>query len=260
MTSMRRIKITILGTATSLGVPVIGCNCDVCLSDDSKDKRLRSSVLIETNDLKLVIDCGPDFRSQMLQAGVKDVDAILFTHEHRDHTAGLDDIRAFNYLLRKDIPIYGRPSVIAEIKRQFAYIFKEDKYEGAPGVTVNYIKNEPLEIKNTQIIPIEVLHHKLPVFGFRVGDFAYITDASYISDEELTKLKGVKVLVLNALRNTSHFSHFSINEALHVIEEIKPEQAYLTHVSHLIGKHNEVNGTLPSDVALAYDGLSFVLE
>jgi phosphoribosyl 1,2-cyclic phosphate phosphodiesterase len=249
------LKITMLGTGTSLGVPVIACDCAVCLSGDKRDKRLRSSVLIEAPGLTIVIDCGPDFRAQMLAAGVRSLDAIIFTHEHRDHTAGLDDIRGFNYILDMQIPIYATERVVGAIKQQFDYIFKEDKYAGTPQLRINVISSKPFHLESKEVIPIEVMHSTLPVLGFRIDDFTYITDASFISDSEIEKLDGVKILVLNALRDSSHFSHFSLAEAVEIIARVKPEKAFLTHMSHFIGKHAEVNAGLPDGIELAYDGL-----
>ena len=249
------IRVTFLGTGTSIGVPVITCDCPVCTSGDLKDKRFRTSIMVETGGRTFVIDCGPDFRIQMLRANVRNLDAVLFTHEHRDHIAGLDDIRAFNYVLNKKIDIYGAQEVIDAIVTEFPYIFSESRYFGAPQLTVHTILNNPFPVFGVEFIPIQVLHDKLPVTGFRIGDFTYITDASYISPEEKEKIKGSKVIVLNALRNSKHVSHFSVQEAVDIILELKPEAAYLTHLSHFVGLHNEVNNRLPEPVQLAYDGL-----
>ena len=202
------MKITFLGTGTSAGVPLIGCTCSVCTSDNDKDKRLRSSVLIEINNQVLVLDTGPDFRQQMLRENVSNLSAVLFTHEHKDHVAGLDDIRAFNFILKKKIDVYVNNQVEIALKREFPYIFSGVKYPGIPQINLNRIKNKPFEINGLLIEPIEVMHYKLPVFGYRIGDFAYITDANYISEKEKNKLKGVKYLVLNALRKEEHISHF----------------------------------------------------
>lgn len=252
---MQNMKVTFLGTATSIGVPMIACNCPVCNSENPKDSRLRSSVLIESGEHVFVIDCGPDFRFQMLRANVKRIDAILLTHEHRDHVAGLDDVRGFNYSLKRDMPIYCEQRVIENLKKDFSYIFTDKKYQGVPDLSLHFIENATFSINGIEIIPIRVMHHKLGILGFRVGDFAYITDGSFIADEELEKLTNLKVLVLNALRLTSHFSHFSLEEALAIVEKLKPEKAYLTHISHLLGKHDEVSKTLPPNIHLAYDGL-----
>ncbi len=253
------MKVTFLGTGTSQGIPVIACPCQVCNSLDYRDNRLRSSVFIEVDDLAIVVDTGPDFRAQMLRERFKKLDAILFTHQHKDHTAGLDDIRPFNHLENKDIPIYGRHEVLEQLKQEFAYIFAENKYPGAPGVKVVEINNEPFFIESTQVTPIEVLHHKLPVFGFRIKDFAYITDANYISETEKKKLLNCEVLVLNALQHKNHLSHFTLKEALEVIAELKPKKAYLTHISHRMGNHRRMSQQLPENVEFAYDGLSFKL-
>jgi phosphoribosyl 1,2-cyclic phosphate phosphodiesterase len=253
------MKVTFLGTGTSQGVPVIGCECEVCTSLDFRDKRLRSSVLIEIHGFNLVIDTGPDFRQQMLNARIKHLDAVLFTHEHKDHTAGLDDIRAFNFLQKKDMPIYARFHVIEQLKREFAYIFAEKKYPGIPQIEVNEINLADFYIQGQKIIPIEVLHHKLPVLGFRIEDFCYITDANSITEVEKEKIKGSKVLVLNALQQTEHISHFTLTEALDLIAEIQPEKAYLTHLSHRMGTHAHTSKQLPNNVEFSYDGLTISL-
>lgn len=250
-----KIKVTFLGTATSIGVPVIACDCPVCLSTDKRDKRFRASVLVEVDDKSIAIDCGPDFRIQMIRENVINLDAVIFTHEHRDHIAGIDDIRAFNYVLNKKIDIYGVPRVMEAIQTEFPYIFSETRYFGAPQLTIHTIDNKPFEVHGVKIIPIEVMHDKLEVMGFRIGDFTYITDASSIADVELEKVKGSKVIVLNALRNSKHVSHFSLPEAVEVLEKLKPEYAYITHVSHFIGLHEEVNAKLPPYIQLAYDSL-----
>ena len=254
-----RMKITFLGTGTSIGVPVITCDCPVCVSTDLRDKRMRTSVMIEINGLTFVIDCGPDFRQQMLQQAVTNLDAVIFTHEHRDHIAGLDDVRAFNYVLNKKIDIYGTPQVMEAIRIEFPYIFSESRYFGAPQLTTHPIDDKPFTIMGVEFIPILVLHEKLPVTGFRVGDFTYITDASYISDAELEKVKGSRVIVLNALRNSKHVSHFSVGEAVEILKRLQPEAAFLTHLSHFVGLHEDVNKKLPDFIQLAYDGLEVVI-
>lgn len=249
------MKVTFLGTGTSQGIPIIGSQHPVCLSDDSKDKRLRVSVLVEWKDYSYVVDCGPDFRYQMLRANCTKVDGILFTHEHSDHVAGLDDIRPF-YFRQGDIPIYAHKRVLDALKKRYDYFFKtEDKYPGVPTLIENEITNSKFTIGGLEIVPVNVMHHKLQVFGFRFNEFAYITDAKTISDEETQKLKGVKVLVVNALRLEPHMSHFNLEEALEFISLIQPERAYLTHVSHLLGFHEEVQQSLPKNVYLAYDNL-----
>ena len=250
------MNITFLGTGTSQGVPVIGCNCKVCSSLDFRDKRLRSSIHLEIDGLSLVIDTGPDFRTQMLTEAIKRLDAVIFTHEHKDHTAGLDDIRPFNFKQQIDIPLFGTNRVLKQIKGEFSYIFAATKYPGVPRVILNEISNSPFEIKGT---PIQVMHHKLPVFGYRIGDFTYITDANYISPEEIEKIKGSKILVVNALQIKPHISHFTLSEALDFIKLIAPEKAYLTHISHQMGTHQEVTATLPPNVAISYDGLKLHL-
>jgi phosphoribosyl 1,2-cyclic phosphate phosphodiesterase len=249
------IRVTFLGTGTSIGVPVITCDCPVCLSEDPRDQRLRTSVLIETKGCTFVVDCGPDFRIQMLRERVRNLDAVLFTHEHRDHIAGLDDVRAFNYVLNKKIDIYGTKQVMEMIRTEFPYIFSDSRYFGAPQLTVHHTTDQPFSIRGVEFIPIRVMHEKLPVTGFRVGDFTYITDASYISEEEKKKVNGSRIIVLNALRNSTHVSHFSVGEAVEILQQWKPEAAFLTHLSHFVGLHEEVNSKLPDFVQLAYDGL-----
>jgi len=253
------MKVTFLGTGTSIGVPVITCDCPVCLSTDPRDKRLRTSAMIEVDGHTFVIDCGPDFRIQMLRENVANLDAVVFTHEHRDHIAGLDDVRAFNYVLNKKIDIYGTPSVMEAIRTEFPYIFSATRYFGAPQLTIHPIDANPFTICGIEFIPIQVLHENLPVFGFRVGDFTYITDASFISRGELEKVKGSRIIVLNALRNSKHISHFSVNEAVDIIKDLHPEAGYLTHLSHFVGLHEEVNRKLPDNIQLAYDGLVVTL-
>ncbi|MGV3539233.1 MAG: MBL fold metallo-hydrolase [Rufibacter sp.] len=253
------MRVTFLGTGTSQGVPVIGCECEVCRSLDYRDKRLRVSVHVEVNGVSLIIDSGPDFRQQMLRERIKRVDALLFTHEHKDHTAGMDDIRAYNFMQRQDMPIYADPRVLRQLQQEFSYIFTNATYPGVPRVELNPILNEPFEVLGVPVIPIEVMHHKLPVYGFRIGDFTYITDANFISDSEKDKIRGSKVVVLNALRKEPHISHFSLAEALEVLQDLAPEAGYLTHISHLLGQHRLVEQELPAQVHLAYDGLSLTL-
>jgi len=253
------LKITFLGTGTSQGIPVIGSDHPVCLSTNSKDKRLRVSILVEWNDFTYVVDCGPDFRQQMLNAGVVKLDGIIFTHEHADHTAGIDDIRPF-YFRQGDIPVYAHERVIKALKRRFDYVFEtKSKFAGAPGVQCFEIENKPFTIGNLNIVPINGLHYQLQVFGFRFKDFAYLTDFKTIAEEEVEKLKGVKVLVVNALREKEHISHFTLQEALELIKKVNPESAYLTHISHWLGFHDEVVRTLPDNVFLAFDNLQITL-
>ncbi len=254
------MRITFLGTGTSQGVPVIGCSCEVCRSIDFHDKRLRSSILIETEELNIIVDTGPDFRQQMLRERVRKLDAVLFTHAHKDHTAGLDDIRSFNFLQKKDMPVYAEQPVIDQLKQEFSYIFAEKRYPGIPQVEIKPITNKAFSIQNTAITPIRVMHYKLPVLGFRIGNFTYITDANYISDEEKEKIKGSSVLVLNALQKTEHISHFTLDQALEVMEELAPDQGYLTHISHRLGTHAEVSKELPPNVALAWDGQQLQID
>jgi phosphoribosyl 1,2-cyclic phosphate phosphodiesterase len=249
------LKITFLGTGTSQGVPVILCQCGVCQSKDSKDQRLRSSVMIEADNQTFIIDTGPDFRQQMLLYKVKNVSAILFTHEHKDHVAGLDDIRAFNYVQKRPMDVYAEERVQEALKREYAYVFAEFKYPGIPEMNMHLIENKPFSINGTEIIPIRAMHYKLPLLGYRIGDFTYITDANFIEDKEIEKIKGSKIVVINALRKKKHISHFNLEEALSVLDKIKPEKAYLTHVSHLLGFHEEVEKELPEYVRIAYDGL-----
>ncbi len=249
------LEITVLGTGTSQGVPVIACECTVCLSKDSKDKRLRSSIMFTVNEKNFVIDTGPDFRQQMLNANVKTLSAVLFTHEHKDHVAGLDDVRAFNFKERRDMEIYCTLAVEEALKREFAYVFGDNPYPGIPRLNLNRISKNPFKINDIDIIPVEVMHYKMPVLGFRIGDFAYITDAKTISAEEKTKLKGTKIIMVNALRLEEHISHFNLDQALAFIDEIQPERAYLTHISHLLGTQKEIERILPKNVFIAYDGM-----
>jgi len=254
------LKITFLGTGTSQGIPVIGSIHPVCLSHDPRDKRLRVSVLLSWDNYNFVIDCGPDFRQQMLKHKVSKLDGILFTHEHADHTAGIDDIRPF-FFKQGDIPIYAHERVAESLKIRFDYIFADvDRYPGAPAVEVNLIKNNsPFKIGNLLAIPVEAKHNRLQVFGFRVNDFTYLTDVKSVNDEEIEKINGSKILVINALRLEPHHSHFNLEEALAFIEKVKPERAYLTHISHLLGFHKEVEKKLPNGVHLAYDNLEITL-
>ncbi|RZK42541.1 MAG: MBL fold metallo-hydrolase [Pedobacter sp.] len=252
------MKITFLGTGTSQGIPVIGCPCKVCNSVDSRDRRLRVSILVENEDKVIVVDSGPDFRYQMLRAGVKDLDAIIYTHEHKDHVAGLDDIRPFNYLLHKRIDIYAVPRVQDALKREFSYIFEDTKYFGLPQINMHTLDGQDFKIGDSIITPIEVLHHKLPVLGFRFGDFTYITDAKTISDESLAKIKGSKYLVVNALQKEPHVSHFTLQEAIAFANKAGAEMTYFTHMSHNLGLHADVEQELPSNIRLAYDGLQII--
>ena len=251
------IRITFLGTGTSMGVPVIGCPCEVCQSIDPMDNRLRSSILIQSENTNIIIDSGPDFRYQALRARVKSLSALVFTHEHKDHTAGMDDVRAFNFIQRKPVEVYASTAVEKALRNEFHYAFAETKYPGTPDITIHNIDvDSTFEIEGIKIQPIQVFHHKLPVLGFRVNDFTYITDANYIPEAEMDKIRGSKVLVLNALRRQTHISHYTLEEALSVIDELKPEKAYLTHISHQMGNHKDVSAELPENVFIAYDQLS----
>lgn len=254
------MKVTFLGTGTSQGVPVIGCDCPVCSSLDFRDKRTRCAVHIEVDGKSLVIDTGPDFRNQMLRERITKLDAVIFTHEHKDHTAGLDDIRPFNFSQKKDMPIYGSKKVLTQIKKEFSYIFEEVKYPGVPSVIPYEISNEPFIAEDIPIIPIQVLHYRLPVFGFRLKDFTYITDAKYIDQKEIEKIKGSKVLVLNALQKEHHISHLTLEEAINLVRIIKPEMAYFTHASHKLGTHHEIESQLPQNIRLAFDGLKIQID
>ncbi len=254
------MQITFLGTGTSQGVPIIACNCIVCQSEDKKDNRLRSSLLIESEATKIVIDSGPDFRQQLLRENIKTLDAVVFTHEHKDHIAGLDEVRSFNFIQQKRMPVYATTRVQEAIKREFAYIFSEEKYPGIPEIDLFTINDAPFSVNNISLIPINVLHYKLPVKAFRINDFTYITDANYISESEKEKIKGSKIIVLNALRREEHISHFTLQQAIDLIVELKPEKAYFTHISHQLGLHNEVSKELPSFIELAYDGLKLNIE
>lgn len=249
------MKITFLGTGTSQGVPIIACECDVCKSTNELDKRLRSSILIEDQDSTFVIDSGPDFRQQLLRAKTKKLDAVIFTHEHKDHIAGLDEVRAFNYLNKRAVDVWATLNVQDAIRREFAYIFSEEKYPGIPEINLHEITNAEFIINKTKFIPINVMHYRLPVKAFRINNFAYITDANHISDSEKLKLKNLDVLVLNALRREKHISHFTLQEAIDLAHEIGAKKTYFTHISHQLGKHKEVSSELPTNIELAYDGL-----
>jgi phosphoribosyl 1,2-cyclic phosphate phosphodiesterase len=249
------VIITFLGTGTSQGVPVIACDCEVCTSTDTHDNRLRSSIMIETDDKTVVIDSGPDFRYQMLREKVTKLDAIVFTHEHKDHVAGMDDIRAFNYRQNNAVDIYATERVQEALKREFAYIFAEFKYPGIPQINMHTIDLTPFDIGTLHLTPVEVMHYKLSVLGFRMGDFTYITDAKTVSQSEIEKIKGTKTLVINALQTESHISHFTLDEAIEFAQLIGAEKTYLTHISHRLGLHKEMSADLPAGIEFAYDGL-----
>ncbi|HLR37886.1 MAG TPA: MBL fold metallo-hydrolase [Chitinophagaceae bacterium] len=250
------MKITFLGTGTSQGVPMIGCNCEVCTSSDAKDNRLRSSILIQHEGINIVVDTTPDFRYQMLRAQVKHLDAVLITHHHKDHLAGMDDVRAFNFFQKEAIDIYAMEETQEIIRKEFSYAFAPEKYPGVPQINLKTIKNKPIHIKGLKITPIHVLHHKLPVVGFRIGDFTYITDANYIAPEEKKKIEKSRVLVLNALRKKpKHISHFTLSEAVELSNEVNAETTYFTHISHQMGTYQKVQQELPKEKFLSYDQL-----
>ncbi|MEQ8925023.1 MAG: MBL fold metallo-hydrolase [Fulvivirga sp.] len=254
------MKITFLGTGTSQGVPVIGCECDVCQSLDFRNKRLRTSVHIEVNKKSFVIDTGPDFRQQMLREKIKRLDAVIFTHEHKDHTAGMDDVRSYNFLQNKEMPIYAHERVLDQLKMEFSYVFNHKAYPGVPQIGTNEIsKDQPFLIEGIKFIPIEVMHYKLPVLGFRVNDFTYITDANYISEEEKKKIKGSKIVVINALQKKKHISHFNLEEAIEMADELGANTTYFTHISHKLGLHGDIEKELPENVIIAHDGLTINL-
>jgi len=253
------VKVTFLGTGTSQGIPIIGSTHPVCLSSNPKDKRLRVSVLVEWDDYAFVVDCGPDFRQQMLNANCRKINGIIFTHEHADHTMGLDDIRPF-FFRQGDIPLYAHQRVFQSLEKRFDYIFEtENKYPGAPGVIKRIIDNKPFLAGNIEVIPVNGYHYKLQVFGFRFKNFAYLTDMKTVEDQEVEKLKNLDVLVINALREEPHISHFNLEEALQFIKKVNPKRAYLTHISHLLGFHDEVQQKLPDNVYLAYDNLQITI-
>lgn len=254
------MTITFLGTGTSQGVPVITCDCEVCTSNNPQDNRLRTSVLIQTEDKTFVIDSGPDFRYQLLRAKVQTLDAVLFTHEHKDHIAGLDDIRPFNYLQKKIIDVYADERVQLALRREFSYIFAETKYHGLPQINVHtVVEGQQFNVGKTAITPFEVMHHLLPIIGYRIGDFTYITDAKTISESSIRIIKGTKILVINALQRATHVSHFTLKEAIDFAKVIGAEKTYLTHISHNLGLHSKVSKELPKGIELAYDGLKIKL-
>ena len=253
------ISITFLGTGTSSGVPMIGCSCPVCTSPDKKDKRLRSSILVQSKTTSVVVDSGPDFRCQMLRTNTKKLDAIVFTHPHKDHVAGLDDVRGFNYFMQKPMEVFGNEMTLEVIIREFPYAFTEKKYPGAPDIRLNTISEEAFQIGDLAILPVPVWHLHMPVLGFRFGKFTYITDANRIEEEEKEKIKGSEILIINALRHEKHISHFTLSEAIALADELGIPQAYFTHISHQLGKHEDVSKELPEGIYLAYDGLKLSL-
>lgn len=249
-------KITFLGTGTSQGVPIIGCHCPICNSTDSHDKRLRSSISIEENGIRLIIDSGPDFRYQMLRSKIEDLEAIIFTHAHKDHTAGLDDVRAFNYILGRNIDIYAERASMDVLMKDFDYAFSENSYPGVPKITPHIIDVTPFEIKGVKIVPIRGMHHKMGVLGYRVGNVAYLTDMNFISVKELEKIKDIDTLLITALTNEPHISHFTLNEAIAISRKVGAKHTYFTHISHQLGLYSEVEKNLPSNMHLAYDLLT----
>jgi phosphoribosyl 1,2-cyclic phosphate phosphodiesterase len=252
-------KITFLGTGTSQGVPLIGCDCDVCMSDDARDKRLRTSIMIERGDTVVVIDSGPDFRQQMLREKVKKLDGLVFTHEHKDHIAGMDDIRAFNFINKKPVDVYCTKQVETALRREFFYAFEND-YPGVPELNIYNFNDEAFTIGNITLLPIKVFHAQLEIRGFRIGDFTFITDANFISEKEKKKIEGSKVMVINALRRNFHPTHFNLDQALLLLDELNIEQGYLIHLSHQMGKHELVSSELPAQRFVAYDGLQLILD
>ena len=249
------MRLTFLGTGTSQGIPVVACDCEVCNSTDERDKRLRSSVLIETGDKVFTIDAGPDFRQQMLRAKVKRLDAILLTHAHFDHIGGLDDVRSFNYLQKSPLDVYGNELTINGLKHTFDYAFKVKHYPGLPEFRTHVVTEDPFQLGTQTIIPIEAMHHRLPILGYRIGDLIYLTDVKRIEPKQLDKMRGCKILIINALKKDEHFSHLTLREALDIVDIVQPEQTWFTHISHFMGKHKTIDVELPANVHLAYDGL-----
>ncbi len=253
------MRVTFLGTGTSQGVPVIGCKCAVCQSLDYRDKRLRSSVHLLIGGTSIVIDTGPDFRAQMLREQIDRLDAILFTHAHRDHTAGLDDVRAYNFMQQMDLPVYGTAMTLEQLRGDFAYAFQENPYPGIPRLKLNGIDQAPFQVGGTTVTPLPVMHLRLPVLGFRIGDFSYITDANFIPESTLERLRGTRILVLNALQRESHIAHFNLEEALGIARLVGAPATYFTHISHKLGTHASVQRELPEGISLACDGLQLEL-
>ena len=250
------LKITFLGTGTSGGVPMIGCDCVVCSSDNEKDKRLRSSILVQSATTTLVVDTTPDFRTQMLRENVKKLDAVIFTHPHKDHIAGLDDIKAFNYFQKKAVDVYANKLTEEALRREFYYIFADKKYPGVPNINLHTITDKPFVVGDIPVIPILVYHLKMPVLAFRFGSFTYITDANRIDEKEKDKIRGCEIITVNALRKKEHISHFTLNEAVNLVNELKIPEGYFTHISHQLGLHDEINNELPGNIRLAFDGLT----
>lgn len=254
-----KISITFLGTGTSTGIPMIGCHCEVCTSPDSKDKRLRSSILIRSGNTTVVVDTTPDFRYQMLRIANEDLDGVLFTHPHKDHIAGLDDVRPYNFFLDKPVHVYANALTIKALKNEFSYVFSDHKYPGIPEIELFEISDQPFTVGDLDILPVQVWHHKMPVTAFRFGKFTYITDANRIEATEKEKIKGSEILVVNALRKEHHISHFTLDQAIKLVDELQVKEAWFTHISHQLGKHEEVSKDLPPNIHLAFDGLQLEL-
>lgn len=252
---MASLEISILGSGTSQGIPVVGCTCEVCQSNDIRDKRLRTAALLQHNGTSVAIDAGPDFRQQMLREQVRRLDGIVVTHNHKDHTAGIDDVRAFNWIQQKPMNIYARGSVLSAIREEFFYAFEESPYPGVPDINLNELDGSPFRIGSMELIPIDAMHHQMPVYGYRTGDFSYLTDANYIETSELDKMKGSRYVVINALRKKKHISHFTLEEAVDILQYLAPEKGFITHISHQMGKHSDVEKELPEGIFLARDGL-----
>ena len=253
------MDITVLGTGTSQGVPVVACHCPVCLSEDAHDKRLRTSVMVREGGTLVVIDAGPDFRQQMLRESVGKLDGLLITHGHKDHIGGLDDVRAFNWVQKKAMDVYAASQVLEVVEKEFSYAFGEDKYPGVPQINLHPVGEEPFYINGLEIIPIKAMHFEMPVLGFRIGDFSYLTDANQIEPGELDKMRGSRYVIINALRKEKHISHFNLEEAVAILQDLSPEKGYLTHISHQMGFHREVEKELPPNIHLAYDGLKLTI-
>lgn len=254
------MKITLLGTGTSQGVPIVGCSCPVCQSEDPRDNRLRTAAFVEVNGVNILIDAGPDLRMQLLRSKISRVDGILITHEHKDHLAGLDDIRPIYFMMKSAMNIYGLQRVMNVIRKDFDYVFKSDPYPGVPSFSLHNVRDDAFAVNGVVVQPIHVRHLTLPILGYRIGKMAYITDASFISETELNKLKSLDVLIINALRIKEHYSHFNLEQALNVINMLKPKRAYLTHLSHRIGKYVDLSPQLPEHVYMGYDGLEITVE
>lgn len=253
------LTITFLGTGTSTGVPMIACGCYVCTSPHTKDKRLRSSILVQSATTTIVVDTGPDFRQQMLRIDNKELDAVIFTHPHKDHIAGLDDVRPYNYFLQKPIHVYANSLTEEALRREFAYVFSDFRYPGIPEINLITIDDEPFVIGDIPVQPITVWHHKMPVYAYRFGDFTYITDANRIEEKEKAKIRGSKIMVINALRKEDHISHFTLEQAINMVQELQVPEAYLTHISHQLGRHDEIESSLSQGIHVAYDGLQLHL-